>query len=92
MMQDPESAATAGPSESKVWLENATKNYGSVVAVAEIDLDVIRGEFLTLWGRVAPAKPRFSTWSPGRWGQRRAGYDLMAATAPGCNRTSADRA
>ena len=50
MMKNPESAAPSGATETKVWLEDVTKHYGLVVALAEIDLEVIGGEFLTLLG------------------------------------------
>ena len=50
MMKNSESAATSGTTETKVWLEGVTKLYGSVVALSEIDLEVLDGEFLTLLG------------------------------------------
>ena len=36
--------------EAKVWLEDVTKHFGLVVALAELDLKVVSGEFLTLLG------------------------------------------
>ena len=39
-----------GAGNDKVWLENVSKRYGSVVALAEVDLRVKDGEFLTLLG------------------------------------------
>jgi len=35
---------------SKISLKNLTKKYGSVTAVDGINLDVVKGEFLTLLG------------------------------------------
>jgi putative spermidine/putrescine transport system ATP-binding protein len=50
MTQSPESHGTSGATETKVWLEDVTKLYGEVVALAEVDLKVVSGEFLTLLG------------------------------------------
>jgi putative spermidine/putrescine transport system ATP-binding protein len=44
------SEGTAEPTEAKVRLDAVTKHYGLVVALAEIDLEVMSGEFLTLLG------------------------------------------
>ena len=50
MINQPQSEGMTGSSEAKVWLEDVTKHYGLVVALAEIDLKVISGEFLTILG------------------------------------------
>ncbi len=50
MTSAPQRSEPTGSSEAKVWLQDVTKNYGPVVALAEIDLKVIGGEFLTLLG------------------------------------------
>ena len=50
MMNKAVSDGRPGSSETKVWLEDVTKLYGSVVALSEIDLEVLGGEFLTLLG------------------------------------------
>jgi len=48
----PQPSQPGGPDgrSNKLWLENVAKHYGSVVALAEIDLAVENGEFLTLLG------------------------------------------
>ncbi len=46
-MTRPNDANSATP---MVWLQDVTKHYGTVVALAEIDLEVRRSEFLTLLG------------------------------------------
>ena len=50
MMNNPEAEGTTEATEAKVWLEDVTKLYGEVVALAEVDLKVVGGEFLTLLG------------------------------------------
>jgi putative spermidine/putrescine transport system ATP-binding protein len=45
-----ESAAPSEATEAKVRLEAVSKHYGLVVALAEIDIEVLSGEFLTLLG------------------------------------------
>jgi putative spermidine/putrescine transport system ATP-binding protein len=50
MMKNPEFEGMTEATEAKVWLEDVTKLYGEVVALAEVDLKVVSGEFLTLLG------------------------------------------
>ena len=50
MTQSPEFAATPGAAETKVRLDGVSRHYGGVVALDDIHLEVIGGEFLTLLG------------------------------------------
>jgi putative spermidine/putrescine transport system ATP-binding protein len=50
MALEPRTEGGSEPRNRKVWLESCAKNYGSVVALAKVELAVEDGEFLTLLG------------------------------------------
>jgi putative spermidine/putrescine transport system ATP-binding protein len=49
-MADSQTVGEGGQRRQKVWLESCAKHYGSVIALAKIELAVEDGEFLTLLG------------------------------------------
>ncbi|MDP7650921.1 MAG: ABC transporter ATP-binding protein [Rhodospirillales bacterium] len=50
MVLEPRTEGGSEHRDRKVWLESCAKHYGSVVALAEVELAVEDGEFLTLLG------------------------------------------
>ena len=50
--------ASAREDAPDVRLSGLIKRYGDVVAVDGVDLEIARGEFFTLLGPPAPARPR----------------------------------
>ena len=49
-------------SEQVLKVENVTMQFGGVVAVDNLNLEINQGEIVALIGPTAPERPRRSTW------------------------------